>query len=396
MFAKFLIVFITLLNVFQVFCGSYNDYSSLEPKEYNQLNNLALNNTQENIHQLLFNACQIGDEHAVESVLNKNFFINITETLDTSNNTSCLFEAATNGHLNIVKMLLNYAYKNRLPFNLNEHYKISESKAASILSECINNAQEEVIALILNFAKKNNIPLNLNNNKEDSENENSIIVHAALLDQSKVVELLLTHGADPDIPSPLLNNRTLLDNNNRTIFELIVEYTNTPVTSLLVSNSITDASQGKYNSKELMRVFISGRSSIGYIKEIKNLIQTQSESKDLSQIKYMLNSKTSSGRTPLMWAAIKSNQEDIKKFLSLKSKDNCYLVDATLSDNKGDTALSLALKHKRKEISLMLYKYLLPQRISQHNLLEKLFSKYIPHEINEYIAEFILGRRPNT
>ncbi len=98
--------------------------------------------------------------------------------------------------------------------------------------------------------------------------------------------------------------------------------------------------------------------------------------------------------TPLMLAAARNKQQIVKEVLNLKNSDQKLFINAHENAEEGITALSLAYNNGNTEIAFMLYKYLAPERAKQRRLLEKIFKKNIPTDINENIAQYIHGSRP--
>jgi len=71
-----------------------------------------------------------------------------------------LMKAIINNNITIVKLLIEYAYKNN--FNLNLFLNVKNSFGETPLSKAINNKNIEIVELLLGYIVKNNIILNLN------------------------------------------------------------------------------------------------------------------------------------------------------------------------------------------------------------------------------------------
>lgn len=352
------------------------------------------------IYSPLFMAASQGNFETTNLLLNyaqnNNIPVNL-ETKNTDNKITPLFIASLQGHTLVVNLLLKFADKSDQIIDINKQEGILSSSA---LFEATQEGYINTVKTLLEYAKKHNQKIDFN--LIHGENNYTLLTVAALNNQAEMVKAFLEYGADPNTANniPLLSE-AIISQFNRKILEYLLEYgikipsneeDNPTFDSAL--QMITDAPSQPAATDKLIDDII--RNDIDSFRISLNDTKKENANRPYTQrkvISALVNSQTTSGFTPLMWAVVRKHNNFVQELLNFTDNNNILVLNPHIQNNAGETALDLAYKHNNQDAVNLLYNYTQQSRELNEILLER---KEIPREVSQNIINtFIYGEPAN-
>ncbi|ORX84083.1 ankyrin [Anaeromyces robustus] len=307
-------IFPTILSKYDVIINSVRLLAACKERDIESINRLLdeycivdlKNNHGETPLDLII---QTGDLHTLKKVLKQCININITDDMGRTS----LMKAAADGEVEVVKLLLTHPYIDVNKQDIN--FQTALMKAAM-------NGHTDVVRELLKF---NGINVNIRNSDGIP-----VLVATAEKGYFDIVKLLLKY--------PNINYQSQLSEEFKNTMKYWYNDDNKELIELIKSGRKADVNMNEHLKYSLFFVVVC----IGDIEKVKILLKSS---------RININWKDPSGKTPLMIAIIKK-QEEIIELLLKQSK-----INVNIKDNEGNTALTYAAMYSSSDIIYQLLEY---------------------------------------